>query len=95
MWTRVFLTSLGVTVLLLYRPVGIFRDVYKKHQIIIKGLTGAAIGAIAAFIFNDSGIVAAATATIFIAPPFVLLIMDEIEKKVRDGVWQDGIHLKT
>jgi hypothetical protein len=95
MWTRVFLTSLGVIVLLLYRPVGIFRDVYKKHQIIIKGLTGAAIGAIAAFIFNDSGIVAAATATIFIAPPFVLLIMDEIEKKVRDGVWQDGIHLKT
>ncbi len=95
MWTRVFLTSLGVIVLLLYRPVGIFRDVYKKHEILIKGLLGAALGAVAALIFNDSGIVAAATATIFIAPPFVLLIMDEVESKVKNGVWKDGIHFKA
>ena len=32
MWTRVFLTSLGVIVLLLYRPVGIFRDAYKSMR---------------------------------------------------------------
>lgn len=95
MWTRVFLTSLGVIVLLLYRPVGIFRDAYKKHETLLKGLTGAALGAIAALIFNDSGIVAAATATIFIAPPFVLLIMDEVEGKVKNGVWKDGIHFKA
>ncbi len=94
-WTRVFLTSLGVIVLLLYRPVGIFRDVFRRHEILIKGLTGATIGAIAALLFNDSGIVSAATAMIFVAPPFVLMIMDEVEKKVMDGVWQDGIRFKT
>lgn len=94
-WTRVFLTSLGVIVLLLYRPVGIFRDVFRRHEILIKGLTGATIGAIAALLFNDSGIVSAATAMIFVAPPFVLMIMEEAEKKVMDGVWQDGIRFKT
>lgn len=94
-WTRVFLTSLTVIVLLLYRPVGIFNDVYKRHEVLIKGLTGATIGSIAALLFNDSGIVAAATAMIYVAPPFVLLIIDEVQKKVRDGVWEDGIQLKT
>ncbi|NLI60724.1 MAG: hypothetical protein GX375_04750 [Clostridiales bacterium] len=94
-WTRVFLTSLGVVVLLLFRPVGIFRDVYRKHELLIKGLTGASIGAIAALVFNDSGIVAAATAMVFIAPPFIMLIVDEIEEKVMDGALEDEIQFET
>lgn len=94
-WTRVFLTSLAIIVILLYRPVGVFRDVKKKHGILIKGLIGGTIGSIIALIFNDSGIVAAATATIFIAPPFVLLIMDEVQTKVMNGEWEDGIRFKA
>ncbi|NLJ41811.1 MAG: hypothetical protein GX352_09440 [Clostridiales bacterium] len=94
-WTRVFLTSFGVIVLLLYRPVGIFYDVYKRYSLFIKGLTGGAIGAIAALLANDSGIVAAATAMIFVASPFILLIMDEAERKVAEGIWEDGIQFKT
>lgn len=94
-WTRVLFTSLGVMVLLLYRPVGIFRDMYRVHRIFLRGLMGAIIGAVAALIFNDSGIVSAATAMIFVAPPFVLLIGDEVQRKVMNGVWEDGIRFKA
>jgi hypothetical protein len=94
-WTRVFITSLGVMVLLLYRPVGIFNDVYQRHKVFIKGLISGTIGAVAALIFNDSGIVSAATAMVFVAPPFVLLIVDEVQGKVENGEWHDGIRFKT
>lgn len=94
-WTRVFITSLGVMVLLLYRPVGIFNDVYQRHKVFIKGLIAGTIGAVAALLFNDSGIVSAATAMVFVAPTFVLLIVDEVQGKVKNGVWHDGIRFKT
>ena len=45
-------------------------------------------------LFNDSGIVSAATAMVFVAPTFVLLIVDEVQGKVKNGVWHDGIRFK-
>jgi len=84
-WTRVFLISLAAIVILFYRPVGIFMDTVNNHPILFKGLIGATVGSIAALIANDSGIVAAATAMIFVAPPFILLIIEEVEQKVARG----------
>lgn len=82
MWTRVFLISLASMVILFYRPVGIFRDTSNEHPILFKGFIGAAVGSIAALVANDSGIVAAATCMIFIAPPLILLIMEKVEQKI-------------
>jgi hypothetical protein len=77
-WTRVFLLSLISIVLLLFRPVGIFRDIAKKHPYFVKGIASGVIGCIAALLANDSGVVAAGTSMIFIAPPALLVVMNHL-----------------
>lgn len=78
-WTRVLLGSLLALGVLFYRPVGIFRKVLKSNPAVAVGLEGALIGAFAALVFNDSGIVAAATGIIFPAAILFYLVLREIE----------------
>lgn len=85
-WTRVLLASLAAIAILFYRPVGIFKDVIQDHKILVQGMAGATVGSITALLVNDSGIVAAATAMIYVAPPFILLIIDQVQKN-ESGEW--------
>ncbi len=75
-WTRVFLLSLISMVILFFRPIGIVKNAAKRYPMAVKGLAAGIIGSIAALLTNDSGIVAAATAMVFAAPPFILLVCD-------------------
>ncbi len=75
-WSRVLLASLGILALLFYRPVGVMECIRKEHPYLFKGFIGVVAGSILAFIFNDSGVVAAATVMIFGAPPLVYLVLD-------------------
>ena len=77
-WTRVFLLSLLTMAVLIFRPVGIFRDIKEKVPKAVKGLAAAVIGCITALLVNDSGIVAAGTSMIYIAPPVLLIVMDHL-----------------
>lgn len=76
-WTRVLLSSLLALGILFYRPVGIFKRLLTKNPAIAAGLTGGVLGAFTALIFNDSGIVAAATAIIFPAATLFYLVLRE------------------
>lgn len=78
-WSKVFLASLGVMILLFYQPVGIMKSVRVRYPYIYKGLVGVVFGSVIAFIFNDSGVVAAATIMIFGAPPFIYLVLEQLE----------------
>lgn len=80
-WSRFFLASLGSLALLFYRPVGIMRIIRSEHPSLFKGFAGAIVGSIVALVFNDSGIVAAATSMIFIASPLIYLVLFESEKR--------------
>jgi hypothetical protein len=80
-WSRIFLASLGCLALLFYRPSGVMELIRQKHPLLYKGLTGVLVGSILAFIFNDSGVVAAATAMIFAVYPMVYLIFEQISIK--------------
>lgn len=80
-WSRVFIASLGYFALLFYRPSGIMRVLYRKYPPFYKGLAGVVVGSILALIFNDSGIVAAATAMIFAIYPMIYLTLQEISQK--------------
>jgi len=79
-WSRFFLASLGSLTLLFYRPVGIMRIVRSEYPYLFRGFAGAIVGSIIALIFNDSGIVAAATSMIFTASPLIYLVLHENEK---------------
>ncbi|MFZ5634126.1 MAG: hypothetical protein ACOY40_14885 [Bacillota bacterium] len=78
-WSRVLLASLGMLALLFYRPVGVMEGIRSRHPYLYRGLVGVLTGSIVAFIFNDSGVVAASTAMIFGAPPLVYLVLDQLE----------------
>ncbi len=76
-WTRVLLSSLLALGILFYRPVGIFRCLLTKNPAIAAGFSGSVLGAFMALIFNDSGIVAAATAIIFPSATLFYLVLKE------------------
>jgi hypothetical protein len=76
-WSRIFLASLVTLAILFYRPVGLMASIKLKYPFLYQGFIGIIVGSIAAFIFNDSGIVAAATTSIFINSPLVYLILQE------------------
>lgn len=76
-WTRIFIASLGSLALLFYRPLGVMATIRKKRPDLYKGFVGVVTASIVALIFNDAGIVAAATTMIFGAPPMVYLVLQE------------------
>ena len=76
-WTRFFIASLGSLAFLFYRPVGVMATIRKRHPDLYKGFVGVVTASIVALIFNDAGIVAAATTMIFGAPPIVYLVLQE------------------
>ncbi|MFZ5652158.1 MAG: hypothetical protein ACOY4I_15090 [Bacillota bacterium] len=78
-WSRIFIASLAILALLFYRPRGVMEGIRNRCPYLFSGLVGVITGSIAAFIFNDSGVVAAATTMIFGAPPLIYLVLDEIE----------------
>jgi len=78
-WTRVLIGTLIALGILFYRPLGIFRRVLTKNPSFAAGLEGSLLGAFMALAFNDSGIVAAATAIIFPAATLFYLVLREQE----------------
>ncbi|AQS59569.1 hypothetical protein [Desulforamulus ferrireducens] len=76
-WSRILLASLAVLALLFYRPRGIMEKIRTTNPYLFKGFIGVVTGALVAFAVNDSGVVAAATAMIFGAPPLVYLVLSE------------------
>ncbi len=76
-WTRVLLASIIALAILYYKPRGVMQRIKEKYPYIFKGLIGVIVGALVAFAFNDSGVVAAATTMIFGAPPLIYLVINE------------------
>ncbi|WP_031515806.1 hypothetical protein [Desulfofalx alkaliphila] len=76
-WSNVLLASIFTLAALFYKPRGIMQDIKEKYPYIFKGLIGVVTGAIVAFAFNDSGVVAAATTMIFGVPPLSYLALKE------------------
>ncbi|NRF91095.1 hypothetical protein HQN89_08695 [Paenibacillus frigoriresistens] len=78
-WSKVLITSLIVMAVLVLRPRGHLRSWQHKYPYWMYGFSANMIGAIAALLLNDSGIVAAATLIIFVAVPMQLLRLQELE----------------
>lgn len=72
-WSRVFLATILVVALLLYRPVGFFQKVKHQYPKFFIGIIGIFVGSFVALIANDSGIVSAATMMIYAFAPLIYL----------------------
>lgn len=84
-WTRVLLTFLGATAVMAYRPSGLMAALLKKHPCLKIGLIASLSGSGIALAVNDSGIVAAATAMIYIVPTLLYLIASSNSLKQGDN----------
>ena len=76
-WSKVFLAILASLVILIYRPVGAMSRIKSEYPHLFQGFPGILVGAVVALIVNDSGIVAAATTSIYIIVPILLLILSQ------------------
>lgn len=74
-WSRVFLASLFTLAILFYRPVGVIQSLNSRYPELYRGFIGVVTASLLALVFNDSGVVAAATAMIFGAPPLLYLVI--------------------
>lgn len=78
-WSRVFLVTLAATAVLFYRPVGVFTSIRRSYPYLSHGFLGVMVAGLTALVFNDSGIVAAATMMIYGAAPLIHLAIREKE----------------
>jgi len=79
-WTLVLIATIVTQAILFRRPVGILKRIFSKHNYLYFGFISGIIGTTAAFIFNDSGVVAAAMSMIPITIPLILMCIDEALK---------------
>ncbi len=81
-WSRFFLASLASLALLFYRPIGVMKNIRTNYPELFYGFIATIVAAVTALVFNDSGIVAAATTMIFGVPPFIYLVLYEQPVKI-------------
>ncbi|MDI3310480.1 MAG: hypothetical protein QJR05_03525 [Thermoanaerobacterium sp.] len=76
-WSRVLVTLVFVLFVLFYKPVGTLKRIFNEHKFVYISFFSTIIGSVFALAFNDSGVVAAATMMVYVAPMLIDIIMDE------------------
>ncbi|MDI6799426.1 MAG: hypothetical protein QMD53_01885 [Actinomycetota bacterium] len=76
-WTRILLATLLVSPMLFFRPVGFFDKLKRERPSLVAGFIGTSSGALAAFIFNDTGAAAAAATIMFAIVALLYIIVEE------------------
>lgn len=78
LWSRLLLVFLAVILVIYHYPLGMMRAILEKQPGIRIALGGTVAGGIAAFIFNDSGVVSAATTMLYGSLPLLLFSFKEL-----------------
>ena len=74
-WSLILLAVLILFMMLSHRPPRTLRDLALSFPILWAGLVGSGVGAFVAFLVNDSGVVAGATALIFPVTTLLFLLV--------------------
>ncbi|MGL6107408.1 hypothetical protein [Romboutsia sp.] len=77
-WVNILLAGIGIIGILIFRPSKHFREIAKRYPIIFKGFIASMVGCIVTLLVNDSGIVAASTAAIYILIPIIIISINII-----------------
>ncbi|MBP2072720.1 hypothetical protein [Thermoanaerobacterium butyriciformans] len=76
-WSKVLITLIFVLFVLFYKPMGSMKKILNEHRFIYICFFSTIVGSIFALIFNDSGVVAAATMMVYTGPMLIDFIIDE------------------
>ena len=72
-WVNILIVSIIIIGSLIFKPSGHFKKINDKYPLIFKGFMASFVGCIVTLLVNDSGIVAAATAAIYILIPLIII----------------------
>jgi len=89
-WTKVLLSIIAIIAFMLYRPAKLLKELFESSKYLKCSWMGIAAAGIVGFAVNDSGIVVAATAMIYMI--FTLLLMCMGERKEANGLQDSGKH---
>lgn len=79
-WVNILLVGLAFLAMTIFRPNKSFVAIKKQYPIIYKGFLSIMVGCIVTLLVNDSGIIAAATDSIYLLIPIIIIMMN---KKLR------------
>ena len=77
-WVNLLLAGILIVGGLIFKPGKYLSKMKDEYPIIFKGFAASMIGCITTLLVNDSGIVAAATASIYILIPLIVIIINTI-----------------
>ena len=77
-WVNILLTGIFVIGIFIFRPSKHMKNISNKYNMIFKGFIASMVGCIITLLVNDSGIVAAATASIYILIPILIISINMI-----------------
>ena len=81
LWSRVFLAFLAALAIIFKKPPGLLQRLFSRYQYLKTGFYTGLAGSFVLLAVNDSGIVAAGTSMLFIAPPLLYLVSISQEHK--------------
>ncbi|MEG0050710.1 MAG: hypothetical protein RR712_00905 [Terrisporobacter sp.] len=77
-WVNILLVGIAVIGIFIFRPSKHMKNISNKYPMIFKGFIASMVGCIITLLVNDSGIVAAATASIYILIPILIISINMI-----------------
>lgn len=77
-WVNILLSGIAIIAVLIFRPSEHFRKIARKYPVIFKGFIASMVGCVVTLLVNDSGIVAASTASIYILIPIIIMSINLI-----------------
>ncbi|CEH35318.1 hypothetical protein [Romboutsia lituseburensis] len=77
-WVNILLAGIAIIAVFIFRPSKHFRDIAKRYPALFKGFVASMVGCIVTLLVNDSGIVAASTASIYILIPVIIISINMI-----------------
>lgn len=80
-WTKVLMCIIAAVTILFFKPVGLLGRVFVSSSYLKRSWIGISSGSIAGFAANDSGIVLASTAMIFLSCTLLYICIEEISAK--------------
>ncbi len=76
-WSKGLLVALGIMAVLVYRPTSGIKEIMEEHPSLRRIVFATILGSLAALLFNDSGVVAGGTASIYAAGLVLSLILEQ------------------
>ena len=83
---NILIVSIVIIGALIFKPSGYFKKIHDRYPMIFKGFIASMVGCIVTLLVNDSGIVAASTASIYILIPLIIISINMLvpENKEND-----------